>query len=142
MKRTHRIRALVLLAALVACGESSNPTEPEDVTQMTQLPSGVYIQTVTPGTGDRVLTASDHWTIEYQFWLVDGTLLQEGPLRSELDCNPRCVEGFEIGILGMKVGETRKIVIPSRLGYGAEPPSSEIPKDAVLVYQNRLVGLR
>jgi FKBP-type peptidyl-prolyl cis-trans isomerase FkpA len=158
MKRKHRMNALVLLAALVACGDGGSPTEPDavtfapslgiDLTQMTKLPSGVYIQTVTPGTGDRTLTINDNWTIEYQFWLTDGTLVDNGPLRSETDCAQGCIEGFELGILGQKVGEVRKIVIPSRLGYGENPPGGaskhgvHVPKHAVLVYETRVVGIR
>jgi peptidylprolyl isomerase len=155
---THPLLPLVLAAALAACGDSGSPTEPEDVSfdaslgidlsVMTKLPSGVYIHTVTPGSGDRQLTVNDNWTIEYRFWLTNGTLVDEGPLRSELDCLQGCIQGFEEGIVGMRVGEVRKIVIPSRLGYGDEPPAGEsrlgerVPPNAVLVYETRLVGLR
>ena len=150
--------ALAVLAMLGGCGDGGSPTEPEDatfaaslgidLTQMTRLSSGVYIQTVIPGTGERGITLQDNWTIEYRFWLADGRLVDDGPLRSETDCQQGCIEGFELGIIGQKLNEVRKIVIPSRLGYGENPPAGaskhgiRVPKNAVLVYETRVVGIR
>ena len=78
---------------------------------------------------------SSNWTMNYRFWLSNGALIQQGALTSS-QCSPSCIEGFEIGILGLKVGEVRQIVIPSRLGYGEEDhPSGQIPGNSVLVYE-------
>jgi FKBP-type peptidyl-prolyl cis-trans isomerase len=139
----HRIGTIRWVAALVlvmaACDGS--PTEPEDVTfaaslgidlaRMTKLPSGVYIQTVTPGPGPAVVTATNNWAINYKFWLPDGTLVDQGVVTR---FGGTYIEGFEIGILGAKLGEVRKIVIPSRLGYGKDD-YGEIPGNSVLVYE-------
>ena len=155
MKRAIRTSWLWLFVIVaVACGDANaatGPQAPEDVTfaailgidlsQMTRLPSGVYIQTLTPGTGDGELTVSDNWTITYRFWLADGTFVQEGPLRSDVDCIQRCIEGFEEGILGLKLDEVRRIVIPSVLGYGGQEVGP-IPANSVLIYEVTLVGLR
>lgn len=45
------------------------------------------------------------------------------------------IQGFKQGIAGMKVGSTRRIIIPSNLAYGTNPPAgSGIPSDAPLVF--------
>ena len=50
------------------------------------------------------------------------------------------VPGFTEGLVGMKVGEVRKIVIPARLGYGPDDYGS-IPGNSVLVFEVRLISI-
>jgi FKBP-type peptidyl-prolyl cis-trans isomerase len=137
--------AVLLVLGVAACGDSTGPQEPEevafaaalnvDLAQMTKLPSGVYIRTLTPGTGTAAITATSNWAMNYKFWLSNGTLVDQNAL-TRAQCSPSCIEGFEIGIIGLKVGEVRQIVIPSRLGYGSEDhPSGRIPGNSVLVYE-------
>jgi len=143
--KTKRWFTTVLVLALAACGDSTGPQDPEDVTfaaglgidlaQMTKLPSGVYIRTITAGTGTAEITPTSNWAMNFKFWLSTGTFIQQGVLSSD-DCVPSCIQGFEIGILGLKVGEVRQIVIPSQLGYGEDDhPSGAIPGNSVLVYE-------
>ena len=148
MKRNAWVECLAVLPFFAAaCGES--PTEPEDVTfapslgidlsQMTRTESGVYIQTVTPGTGDRQLTPANHYSMDYTLWLADGTRLDQGTVRTEI--TPSFILGWEIGVQGMRVGEVRKLVIPSQLGYG-EDGLGAVPPNAVLVFEVSLAALR
>ena len=45
------------------------------------------------------------------------------------------IQGWQDGLPGMKVGETRLLVIPGALGYGPNPPSgSGIEPDETLVF--------
>ncbi len=153
MKRAIRTGWLCLLVIVAAtCGDdftgpqtaddvSFAPSLGIDLSQMTRLASGVYIQTLTEGTGERELTRSDAWSIHYRFWLSDGTFVEEGPLRRETDCPQGCIEGFEEGIVGLRLDEVRRIVIPSVLGYGGQEVGP-IPANSVLVYEVRLDGLR
>ncbi|MGQ0466849.1 MAG: FKBP-type peptidyl-prolyl cis-trans isomerase [Sporichthyaceae bacterium] len=50
------------------------------------------------------------------------------------------VKGFAGGIVGMKLGGRREIVIPGDLAYGANPPPG-IPPNAVLVFVVDLMGI-
>ena len=52
------------------------------------------------------------------------------------------VPGFAAGLVGMKVGGTRRIDISSYLAYGASPPpSSSIPDNARLVFEVTVVSV-
>jgi peptidylprolyl isomerase len=52
------------------------------------------------------------------------------------------VPGFKEGIVGMKVGGRREIVIPSALGYGATGSGSTIKPNETLVFVVDLVSLK
>ena len=138
---------LALGLAIAACGDSATgPQNPEDVTfaaslgidlaAMTKLPSGVYIQTRTSGVGTP-MTATDRFTADYQGWTPDGNRFDWGTLPNfRLD---GLISGFA-GMVGMTVGETRLLVIPSQLGYGSAG-QGVIPPNAVLVFEVTLVAI-
>jgi peptidylprolyl isomerase len=44
------------------------------------------------------------------------------------------IPGWDQGLVGMKVGGTRRLVIPSALAYGTESPSAAIPANSNLVF--------
>jgi peptidylprolyl isomerase len=52
------------------------------------------------------------------------------------------IKGFERGILGMKVGGRREIVVPPRLGYGAAGAPPVVDPDETLVFVVDLISVR
>lgn len=51
------------------------------------------------------------------------------------------IPGFEMALLGMKAGEKRKVVIPSKLAYGAQGAGSVIPPNTDLVFELEVVSI-
>jgi peptidylprolyl isomerase len=52
------------------------------------------------------------------------------------------IAGWTQGVPGMKVGGTRRLLIPAALAYGSQPPyGSGIPADADLVFDIELVSI-
>ena len=84
--------------------------------------------------------------VHYTGWLTDGikfdSSLDRGqPLQFRIG-EGAMVQGWEKGILGMRVGGKRRLVIPSDLGYGDAGRGSVIPPKATLVFEMELVGLQ
>lgn len=91
----------------------------------------------TPGTGQEV-KAGDTVTVDYTGAVAaTGVVFQSSldsgqPVTFGLD---QVITGWKDGLVGMKVGGTRRLLIPADQAYGANPPSgSGIPANAALVF--------
>ena len=51
------------------------------------------------------------------------------------------IEGWQKGVPGMKVGGTRRLLIPAAMAYGAGSPSASIPPNSDLVFDIELVSV-
>jgi FKBP-type peptidyl-prolyl cis-trans isomerase FkpA len=52
------------------------------------------------------------------------------------------IRGWDQGVMGMKVGGSRTLVIPSELGYGARGAGGAIPPNATLLFDVELLGVK
>lgn len=143
----------VIIGAAAGCnndvlgaGTPSNPAADTfatslavDIASFSRKESGVYYRDVRIGTGEEA-AAADQVTITYAGYLKDGTLFasQSTPFQEPLSV---FVPGFRDGIVGMRPGGVRKLVIPSALGYswqGRTDGSVRIPRNATLVFDVEL----
>lgn len=103
------------------------------------VPNGNGVRTwdVVPGTGTALANGST-FTAKYTGYLTDGTVFDSGTLNNST-VGTGLITGFSTGLVGMKVGGTRRIDIPASQAYGANPPSgSKIPPNAELVFEVQL----
>jgi FKBP-type peptidyl-prolyl isomerase-like protein/Big-like domain-containing protein len=126
---------------------SRSHTDVETISQPTYtVESGhLRVATVVAGTGVGAVTG-DMATMEYTGFLLNGTEFDESSVHSpdtlSFEVNGgTLITGFEEGTLGMKVGETRVLLIPWALGYGAEGDPPTIPAEADLVFVITMVSL-
>ncbi|KAK1318265.1 Peptidyl-prolyl cis-trans isomerase FKBP15-1 [Acorus calamus] len=73
----------------------------------------------------------DKIKVHYRGSLTDGTVFDSSferadPIEFELGSG-QVIKGWDQGLLGMCVGEKRKLKIPSKLGYGAQGSPPKIP---------------
>lgn len=109
-----------------------------DFTGPVEVPELRFDDTV-EGTGEVVLEGQTV-TIHYTGALAsDGTVFDSSvggePATFPLD---NLIQGWQEGIPGMKIGGTRRLFIPSALGYGAAGSGSAIPANADLVFDIEL----
>jgi FKBP-type peptidyl-prolyl cis-trans isomerase FkpA len=140
--------AWVLLAS--AC---SNKQEPPASTSPTP-PTGVQsLQSISLKPGDgAAITAGQIATVQYTGWLYETSAKDNKGKRfdSSLDAGKpfsfpvgagSVIKGWDQGVLGMKVGESRRLVIPPDLGYGDAGAGGVIPPGATLVFDIDLLKI-
>jgi FKBP-type peptidyl-prolyl cis-trans isomerase FkpA len=54
----------------------------------------------------------------------------------------RVIQGFDLGVQGMRVGGKRKVTVPPELGYGERGASSVIPPNATLIFELEVLSIR
>jgi FKBP-type peptidyl-prolyl cis-trans isomerase len=142
--------ALLGLGAMAAACHTSSGQPPPAASESDEAPSAsagpaatVVTTILTPGTGP-VAKKGDRVSIHYVGTLLDGTKFASSrdsnqPLMFVLG-KRGIVKGMNQGVLGMRVGETRRIVVPPSLAYG-ERTSDKIPPNSTLTYEVELLGI-
>jgi FKBP-type peptidyl-prolyl isomerase-like protein len=110
-----------------------------------RFPDGLQTIDLTVGTG-RQATTADTVQVSYIGYLrsncsiFDSTAKEGGqPFKVTLG-QGQVIKGWDEGVPGMKVGGTRKLIIPAALGYGAQGQPPTIPANADLVFDITMVS--
>ena len=105
---------------------------------MTKRASGLYVQDLAMGTGAVALRGRTV-VVRYGGWLPNGEQFDSGEISVTLGSN-RTIPAWQEGLLGMRVGGRRRLVVPPNLGYGARG-SGSIPPNSVLVFDMEVTGV-
>ena len=103
----------------------------------------VKIKDIKMGTG-AVATKGSKVTVHYVGTLTNGTKFDSSrdrnrPFTFEIG-EGTVIEGWEIGVEGMKVGGIRKLTVPPELGYGDED-HNKIPANSILLFEIELLNV-
>ena len=140
MKGFERAALLILLAlvsGLLVAGDAFLTTE-----------RGARYKDLKPGAGEYV-EMDDVVTIHFVGWLDDKGNKGREIYNSRRDGNPvsfvvgteRVMPGWTDGVLGMRPGGKRLLMLPPELGYGARSVEDVIPPNAPLIFVIELVDL-
>ena len=148
--------ALACVVALSACG-GKNETVAVAV-DSTITPSAYSATDVTVGTGT-VAAAGDLVTVDYTGWLYNSTATgyKGTQFETSIGANPTSftlgagvvIPGWDTGIVGMKVGGTRTLILTPSQGYGSSAvtvtsggTTFTIPAKSGLVFDITLVAVK
>jgi len=120
--------------------DSAPSTEGEPI----QYDNGLVVQDLVVGTG-KTAENGDTLSAHYVGALEDGTVFDESygrgqPIQFVLGAG-QLIKGWELGLVGMKEGGKRQLVIPPELGYGAQGAGTAIPPNATLLFEIELVSI-
>ncbi|HRH31211.1 MAG TPA: FKBP-type peptidyl-prolyl cis-trans isomerase [Candidatus Paceibacterota bacterium] len=150
MKKT--IVSVIIIAAVIVVGwllmKSNNKS-----TGMNDNQQGVYENILAEGKLKTVTTVEgsgaesklgDKVTVNYTGTLTNGTVFDSSIPRGEPFMftlgEGRVIQGWELGVLGMKVGEKRTLTIAPELGYG-DANLGTIPPNSTLIFEVELLAI-
>jgi FKBP-type peptidyl-prolyl cis-trans isomerase len=136
---------MLLLAALAAACSSQASPPAGDGGKETTTPSGLKYTDEVVGTGAEAKSGQTA-VVHYTGWLMDGKKFDSSKDRGQPFSFPlgggRVIKGWDEGVVGMKVGGKRVLVIPANLGYGAQGASGAIPPNATLKFEVELLDVK
>jgi FKBP-type peptidyl-prolyl cis-trans isomerase FkpA len=132
------------LLSLTACGGGSDSGNSNVVVAN---PAAFTKTDTVVGTGTEAVNGKNV-TVTYTGWLYSSTAA--GNKGAQFDTGSfsfllgagKVIAGFDQGVLGMKVGGKRTLLIPSNLGYGASGNGPTIPPNAGLVFEVTLTAVQ
>lgn len=110
---------------------------------VTQSTTELKIEDIVVGTGKEV-KSGDKVSINYKGTLLDGTEFDSSYKRNkafETEIGSgKVIKGWDQGIIGLKEGGKRRLMIPANLGYGNQPQTN-IPANSTLIFEVELLKI-
>ncbi len=125
-----------------ATTQETAPTAPEP--ELVTTASGLKYQELKVGSGQEARSGR-LVEVHYTGWLEDGKKFDSSrdrgrPFSFSLGAG-KVIKGWDEGVVGMRVGGKRKLIIPPQLGYGERGAGGVIPPNATLIFEVELTGI-
>lgn len=151
-----RLKALLVLVLvsflLTACLHEEKPkSEPTDEPQINEQTKEevmdvkeLVIDDLSIGNGEEA-KEGDKVQVHYTGTLTDGTKFDSSvdrdvPFEFTLGKGD-VIKGWDVGVLGMKVGGKRQLTIPPQFAYGERGAGNVIPPNATLIFEIVLIAI-
>jgi FKBP-type peptidyl-prolyl cis-trans isomerase len=127
--------------------DATNTNQTQPMTTETQNSAGSELtMTITKAGSGQEAKDGDTLSVNYSGYLADGTKFDSSidrgmPFEFTLGAG-MVIPGWDIGIKGMKVGESRKLVIPAKYAYGEKGFPGVIPENATLTFDVDLLDIK
>ena len=137
--------SLVFGISKIAEKYAEEPEKVEEKVGEDQTQEELKIEDVKVGNGSEVKDGNTV-SVNYRGALTDGREFDNSydrgqPFEFKVGAG-EVIKGWDQGLLGMKVGGKRKLVIPPGLGYGERGAGADIPPNATLVFEIELLKIK
>ena len=153
MRNVEKFIVILLLLAAVAipaCSQKEAKPVPEQSagskasSEAVTTASGLSYTDLVKGTG-AAPTSGKNVTVHYTGVLENGAKFDSSvdrgqPFVFRIGAG-EVIPGWDEGVISMKVGGKRKLVIPPQLGYGSAGAGGVIPPDATLIFEVELLDV-
>jgi peptidylprolyl isomerase len=142
------LAALLVMAGCAGTNDASF-TQSQPLPQMTTAPSGLQYADTVPGQG-RSPRRGQTAVVHYTGWLYEGgakakkfdSSVDKGKPFEFKVAQGQVIKGWDEGVLTMKTGGKRTLIIPPELGYGAQGAGTDIPPNATLIFEVELIAVK
>lgn len=122
--------------------EPASTTMSSNTTEITQL----IMKDEIVGVG-AIAAAGDSVTVNYVGALIDGTVFDASAKHGTTGFTfnlgaGQVIKGWDQGIVGMKEGGKRKLIIPASLAYGSQAVGNVIPANSALIFEVELLKVQ
>jgi peptidylprolyl isomerase len=155
MKRLLIAYSLTTASLLFAgCNECTTNTEQKNkaleiITEYKKCDSGLKYKIIKDGSGI-CPQKNQNVTVHYTGWLdkngttgtkFDSSVDRGTPFTFVIGAG-QVIRGWDEGVMTMKVGEKRRLIIPANLGYGSHGAGQVIPPNATLIFDVELIEIK
>ena len=139
------LAVFALLGSLAGCGSDSDgsPTSPSPAPTINVPFSATDLRV---GTGAEATTGRSV-TVRYTGWIYSTTAADNKGTQFDsstinVTVGQGVIQGFSMGLIGMRVGGARRVVIPPNLGYGNNSPGAPIRPNETLLFEIELLAVQ